>query len=229
MFCQMCARIPLLSCVILGYEICGGYSHYASLVSGFYNREPLTSAEQIADFIGRPELPRMRGRTRAKEALHYILDGSASPMETVLACMLTLPASLGGEGLPAPRLNHEITLDSTARLLAGSRSVRVDAAWPEARFGLEYDSDAHHPDPSRDRRRREALAHMGWRIATVDTGQIGNALELRKTLSLARVELGLEQQAGKSVTDPRMLFSTLMKLTRANLGMSAALFQERIA
>lgn len=219
-YAQMAYRHPELPLIVLGYELCGSYSHFALPISGFYRRQPLTSRSRIE--MSLDMLTQMRGVQPARRALHHVLDGSASPMETVIACALTLPTEVGGQGFAKPLLNHEVVLDDVGRRLTGTGTCRIDAAWPDLRFGLEYDSDMYHPDPAKDRRRREALAHQGWNIYTVDTAQIRRYSELEKTIAL--VDGMVSRKKRPDPATARRLFSTLMKLTRANLGLEPALF-----
>ena len=69
-------------------------------------------------------------------------------METALALMLSLPRNVGGYGLPKPRMNWVIDVE-------GGRFRVVDAYWPDAGVGLEYDSDAHHAE--KDKIRADSL------------------------------------------------------------------------
>ena len=87
------------------------------------------------------------GRQMAR-AVRYAVEGAASPMETALALMLSLPRNVGGYGLPKPRMNWVIDVE-------GGRFRVVDAYWPDAGVGLEYDSDAHHAE--KDKIRADSL------------------------------------------------------------------------
>ena len=108
-FLQMANETSLVGAAVLGFELCGGYAHFSQLASGFYDRPPLTSREKIGDALGK--LAGVRGKRRAAEALDLVLDGSRSPMETVLTCALAFPGGLGGCGFEAPIMNHEVVLD----------------------------------------------------------------------------------------------------------------------
>ena len=85
-------------------------------------------------------------------------------------------------GIPEPELNHRLTI--------GRREVRVDIAWPEVRFGLEYDGD-HHRDPrsfAADIRRQELVQDIGWslmRATRDDLFRDPQALVLRVASRLA--------------------------------------------
>ena len=42
-FIQMAGVTSRVGAVVLGYELCGEYAHFSELVSGYYEREPLTA------------------------------------------------------------------------------------------------------------------------------------------------------------------------------------------
>ena len=103
------------------------------------------------------------GRAMAR-AVRYAVEGSASPMETALALMLSLPKNLGGYGLPKPQMNWVILVD------AGSQLVRVaDLFWPEASIALEYDSDAFHTEKEKIRLDSLRRNQLGAQSVTVFT------------------------------------------------------------
>lgn len=62
-FVQMAQLTSLVGAVVLGCELCGGYSHFPRLISGFYERPPLTSVERLQ---GAPRVPRGAVRPRAR-------------------------------------------------------------------------------------------------------------------------------------------------------------------
>ena len=69
-------------------------------------------------------------------------------------------------GVPRPVCQYVIR-DQDGRHLG-----RVDFAWPECRFGLEYLGDEHHSPRrwSHDDRRLDRIQAMGWRIEQSDRG-----------------------------------------------------------
>ena len=223
-FIQMCTSLGELSAVILGYELCGGYSHFSQLISGFYDRKELTSTKRIDEMIG--SLPVMYGKTRARRALARVLDGSRSPMETVIACMMSLSQSMGGYGILDARANFSVKLDDFAARLAGQRSCLIDLALciGTKRIGLEYDGVDYHTDPSADRKRREALAHMGWTIYTINIDDIQDFRHFDQHIRLFIGELLPSGSKLPAEKDQRALFGGLLRITRCSLGINAALF-----
>jgi len=205
-FLQMAGRLTLIELILLGFELCGAYSMPAQADAqpappdaaeggrpgrkgkGFNTRPPLTSVARLRAFLGKTS--GMKGRKRAMRALRYIMDGSASPMETRLAMLLTLPHSLGGYGLPKAELNHRVTPARRDRRGAGQAYYVCDMFLPEHGTAREYDSDLIHAGSeriARDSVRRNALAMLGITVYTVGAEQIqGEAAMNRMAYILAR-------------------------------------------
>ena len=115
------------------------------------------------------------GRATALRATRYLLDGSASAMETLLALLLYLPNNLGGYGLKKPKLNYRVDAPASLRELADRSYCLCDLCWPEANLAVEYDSRLHHSEPGRqssDARRRSTLIALGFTVITVFPGHI---------------------------------------------------------
>ena len=185
-FLQLANQLPLPRLIQLGYELCGGYS--IPLVGdlevpkrGYYEREPFTETKALQAFIER--MSGVKGHQKAMRALRYILDGSASPMETKLSMLLTLPYNLGGYGFFFPELNYRITPSKTA-LRSASKSYYVcDLFWPDYDLAVEYDSDYCHTGTKNiaaDSKKRNALALMGITVITVTKNQLYSRIELEK-------------------------------------------------
>lgn len=222
-FVQMARRLTPVAAAVLAVELCGGYSHFSRMASGFYDRPPLTSCASIRSACA--ALKGLYGLGRAAEPLALALDGSRSPMETVLACDLAFPQTMGGQGFVKPVLNLEVPLDELARRKTHTATCRIDLAWPVERIGVEYDSSECHQDPVKDRARREALAHMGWTIYTADLAHMHDLSELVRTAGLfegvvPRVDGGGPPPWSLSAE----LHRRLLKATRCGVGIEAALF-----
>ena len=109
-----------------------------------------------------------------------IAGPARSPMETALAVLAAASPGDGGMGLPAPELNHRVELGVEGRrILGGQQALFVDLFWPEAGFGIEYDSTAFHDGRDRqlrDKRRQEACDLLGievvpwtWQLVSDET------------------------------------------------------------
>ena len=191
-FIQMASELSLVDLVVLGFEFCGRYrlDKKAAPEIGFRKDQPLTSTAKLRSYVERAS--GLKGLKNAQKALRFIADGSESPMETVLALLLTLPYRLGGYGFPMPLLNPTIDIEIAGRKTPRKQHYRFDLYWPSEQVDVEYDSDAFHALPeklTKDSNRRNTLVSAGISVITVSRGQIMNiagthkvAKELGKTL-----------------------------------------------
>ena len=186
-FFQMAGELPLLKLIELGYELCGTYS--LSINSEYspelevtdktiYGHPRLTDTRALNAFVTR--MKGISGHEKTCRALRYIADGSASPMETILVMLLTLPYKLGGYGLPMPELNKRIDLKKAIKQNVGKAYYICDIFWPDANLVIEYDSDFYHTGADRiasDSKKRLDLAAQGITVVTVTWKQIRNIAE----------------------------------------------------
>ena len=168
----MAREMTVAQLVLLGLELCGTYA-LAENGPAISREAPLTTAAKLRAFVeaaaGAP------GRATALRATRYLLDGSASAMETLLALLLYLPNNLGGYGLKKPKLNYRVDAPASLRELADRSYCLCDLCWPEANLAVEYDSRLHHSEPGRqssDARRRSTLIALGFTVITVFPGHI---------------------------------------------------------
>jgi very-short-patch-repair endonuclease len=177
-FLQMASVLSLEELIKLGYELCGPYSETTDGLPCVQCEKPLTSVARIKAYLAKSQSS--HGSRKALRALGYILDGSASPMETNLAMLLCLPNRFGGYGLSRPLLNHRIDITQRVKKTASGRYYRCDLYWPEQKLAIEYDSDAFHTGPQRiadDSKRRNDLSALGITVVTV-TKQHINSIKL---------------------------------------------------
>ncbi len=190
-FVQMATKMSFPQLLELGFELCGTYNLPSEGSKKAFQRNPLTSVESLSLFID--VIDGLRGTVDARRALPYIVEGSASPRETILTLLLCLPLRLGGCGLPQPELNHQVFLDEIARRATGKKSLRCDLYWPAARLAVEYDSDLHHTGGDRiadDATRRAVLANMGIGVVTVTRRQVTARSEFALVVQLLARHLG---------------------------------------
>jgi len=203
-FVQMAGEMSLIQLVMLGYEICGSYrlDSEASTGRGFRDDVPLTSVNALKSFVAK--LKGYKGIKNARRALRFIADGSASPMETILAMFLTLPYMLGGYSFPPPLLNCPIDVPDSSKKAKGKSRYYCDMYWPDEQVDVEYDSDFYHTKEERiakDAIRRNALTSVGIAVVTVSRKQINNTAELR------RVAMALSGLLGKQLRCPKPEFT----------------------
>ena len=203
-FLQMANQLTLIELIELGYEFCGGYSlplpdDEKVPERGFYNRKELTSTKKLAAFLD--DMSGVKGSLKAVRALHYLQDGSASPMETKLAMLLTLPFKLGGYGFLAPELNHRINLSKTARRHFRKQYYVCDLFWPGKELAVEYDSDQNHTGSERianDSNKRNALASAGINVVSVTKRQLYNSPEFESSARTIAHHMGRRLFSKKS-------------------------------
>ena len=144
---------------LLGFELCGTYVLDTSWDGCTYTDTALTSVSKISRMID--ALPGYAGVARARKALAHVKDASHSPMESVLALLLSLPTRLGGLGLGPIALNHPVATPLGPR--------RPDILFPKLRCGLEYKGKEYHSVEAvgRDDRRQNKLVGSGVTVLNV--------------------------------------------------------------
>lgn len=214
-FAQLAASLSVESLIALGYELCGTYALQPD-APATQRTKPLSSVGKLTAFVS--ATPGFPGRKKALRAVRYVIGGSASPMETALSMMLSLPYALGGYSLASPLLNSRIDVPRSMRNRIDRSYCRPDLCWPERRLCLEYDSALYHHDPDRqesDARRRNSLTTLGYTVLTVSPHQLTDpALFNRLAKQIANF---LNKRL--RYTDPTF--------TRAHLRLRAALFEDR--
>ena len=183
-FLLMASELPIEQLIALGCELCGlyvllpkGVTHPGALDEMPKRTSPLTNTSKISEFLER--VGKANGKAKAQRALKYVVDGSRSPMETMVYMLLCLPAKLGGYGLPKPEMNATIQLDEEARAIAQRRHCEGDLCWPNTRppLDIEYHGEVHvgASQMKSDVGRELGIEHMGWRVMTVTSSQVFDA------------------------------------------------------
>jgi hypothetical protein len=115
-----------------------------------------------------------RGGRRAAEALNLCDPRAESPPESHLRVAIV------SGGLPAPIPQYNVRWN-------GDFVARVDLAWPELRFAVEYDGQ-WHVDPAQladDRSRLRALTACGWVVYHVTNRDMRDLPTLIADLTMA--------------------------------------------
>lgn len=140
-------------------ELCGLYALGAA---GMAAVPPLTTCEKIRAYacelaaLRRGLGQRMpRGTPAVLGILPHVTEWAASPAEVAIALLLSLPADVGGFGLPTASLNQKIAV-------MGSEYI-CDLAWNDGACLLEYQGETHKQRWRRasDRRKHNALRGDG--------------------------------------------------------------------
>ena len=110
-----------------------------------FDLEPVTTIERIRWYS---QHVRVRGGAgKLRDALCLAMEGSASPPETIMALMLSLPREMGGYGLGRPSLNARLDVKPVEHDNVGKDVYFPDAFWQDAFADVEYESTSFHLDP----------------------------------------------------------------------------------
>lgn len=145
-FLQMARELDFLNLARLGFELCGSYSLDARAERGFFDRAPLTDPRKIRSFA--EASPHLKRRKAVLRALQHVLPGSASPAETRLAMLLSLPCRLGGFGLPKPLMTSASIYRSPKRPSAGSASSNATSTGPSSAWESSTTATRCTPGPT---------------------------------------------------------------------------------
>lgn len=170
---QLSRDIPLHRLIRLAFEACGTYALVGGSERGFRTRPSLIDTRWLSSYVQKAQ--GIFGIRQLKAALSRVIDGSASPMETALAMLLSLPHSMGGYGLPKPLLNHSIPLEGRERLVTGRACYIPDLYWPTQKVVVEYDGADYYTGEAQianDLRRRNILTSLGLTVLTVRKEQV---------------------------------------------------------
>ena len=169
-FVVMARYLSFAELVEFGFYLCGSY---VGIGEKIYSCRPLTTKNQIKDCIEKNR--KVAGAGKAEDALKYVLENSASPMETKLAMLLCLPPKRGGYGFVAPTLNYQIDKQANKWGTTFANYYKCDLTWPEARVALEYDSNLYHTGADHlasDSIRRTELINLGYTVISVASPQV---------------------------------------------------------
>lgn len=147
--------------------------------SGFVSSKPISSVDSLLAFAN--SAAAFPGCDRARKALRYVLNRSASPAESRLVLLLCAKRSMGGYGLPLPQMNYRVDVVGEGRKCTSRKYFVLDLFWESARLDVEYDSDAFHASKAgiaSDAERRNALVAMGYTVITVTNGQVSSVNSL---------------------------------------------------
>ncbi len=174
MFLHLAGTLSFEALALLAFELCGEYSRMPD-GSGFMSAKPVSSVASLTAFAS--SAASFPGNARARKALRFALDNSASPAESRLVLLLCAKRTLGGYGLPLPKMNHRANVVGEGRKCTAHKYFVFDLFWENARLDVEYDSDMFHASAegiSSDAERRNALLAMGYRVITVTNAQISS-------------------------------------------------------
>lgn len=179
---------------LLILELCGSYSINPSNKSFVNNICPITDIKTIKNYLSRFKNmnPYAKGVNKLLKICKYAQSGSASPMESRLFIKLCGPKKQGFYECNGLKPNQRINLSNKAKLIAGQDYIIPDISCKKKKVAIEYDSAQFHENTTqgqRDKRRRDALVHDGWKVITLVPSQINNpkvfhtiAIDIKKAL-----------------------------------------------
>lgn len=140
LFLQMASVMSFPMLVLLGHELCGGFTRDAvdPLEGPLVDDIPAaTSVEEISDFLR--SIGRYKGIEIARRALDYVSDHAVSAPEAVMSTVYALPKDERGYGM------GPVTLNKRARLGPGldAKSRYPDLMFGFAPVGINYDGSEH--------------------------------------------------------------------------------------
>ena len=197
---QVTGKLSLPRILQLALEFCGSYSLPANntvrsdpsfMDKGFIERPALTSKEKLTAFYS--QMRNSINQRQTSRSLRFISNGSASPMETALTILLTLPYHYGGYGFDLPELNTPITPVKAALQNSSKSYYRCDLYWRKLRLAMEYDSDRFHSGSeqiARDSMKRNSLQAMGVTVITVTKQQVNSTFEFERIARQLAVHFG---------------------------------------
>ena len=185
----------LLGAVVLACEFAGTYRLPVADKPVNYEAAPLMTCEnlrQMSSWLGTTSVEK-----RACEVSQLALNKSASPMETAVALMLTLPVHMGGFGIPQPKLNTPTDVSSGWETLSDRDEVKADMLWEEQRVAAEYDSYEFHGrlGPRRltqDAIRSNILTARGYSVFRITFGVVSSLAGMSLLARQIAHALGIE-------------------------------------
>lgn len=190
LFLRLASSLGFYELIAYGDELCGLYAFDPNAMRHLRKRsQPLTTIKKLHAFL--LQAKGCLGCGKALRALPFIVERSASPMETVSEMLLCLPYRHGGYGLPTPEMNFEIPLSGRAVQLAGQGVCYADLCWDYVRFVYEYHGLYDHANPQDfqdDRGRVDAIKLMGYNVMEVTYKQVSNLLAFESiAVEIARI------------------------------------------
>ena len=207
MFLHAASILSFEQLIAFGDELCGLYSFSEQEKRGFRQREvPLITTEQLRRYLD--GAAGCTGRKAAIRALPFVVDRSASPMETFDEMTMCLPYRLGGYGMPEFQMNAEVPLTPRAARIARRSSCRLDMGNIDALLDVEHDGKLDHStdeDKDSDRDRVNGLKEMGFEVIELTRHEVGDLFVYETIIERIAKILGKRIHASKKGATPERL------------------------
>lgn len=183
-FVQMASQLCEPQAIEFGINLCAKFYTDPKTTKPL-ERKPVTCADKIAAYIDSLD-GRYKGISRAKHALKWVVDNTASRMETRCAILMHYSKCYGGAGFPPIEANYHVKPGRLAGM-TNQDNYWIDGAWPDPMAGYEYLGEEEHPDLKADMRRIDELEALGWHLVVLDKRTVYNHdLFVKPMLQLAR-------------------------------------------
>ena len=179
-FLQMASTASLWQLIEIGNYLCSTFSISDEGRGYTGKREQLVSVRLLAEFLDTLP-PNTYGANKARAALEYVVELTASPKESQLAMHYRLPLELGGRGPINICANQAIQIDEHGQRLLASGHLVGDLFLPDFNCDLEFDSIEFHTGRFRldhTQTRRNVLEAMGIKTVSATEGQINRIEKL---------------------------------------------------
>lgn len=193
---QLSTKLSFVDLLEIALEFCGGYALNPQDGYSFDYRPALTDVPKLTAYA-----LDIRGRHGARTfapILSYIVEDSASPMETIVLMLLCLPSKLGGQQLPLPKHNVKIPITERARSHTKRKHLICDLFWEKYRLDVECDSTLYHASKEQlgiDSDRRIILDAMGYSYVGITWWQLEHEEEFLNVVQAIRKAMGLKLQS----------------------------------
>ena len=144
LFIEMATELDPAHHLMLGHELCGGFSRDADDPRNgdvTFPCPPITTRSKIEGYLGKTR--RIAGAKQARLTLAVLADNAWSPTESAIATMASLPFGEYGYDLGPCELN--VRIDTPGKLArAASKASRVpDILFAGTPVGINYDGAVH--------------------------------------------------------------------------------------
>lgn len=177
MFLHAARTLNMIQLIAFGDELCGLYSFDRRQRRGFSKRKyPLTTKAKIGQLFQKVSSS-CHGKGLALKALQYVIERSASPMETFDELTMCLPYRYGGYNLLEPKMNHRVDLSPKAARIAKREKCFLDMGYPDYDLDVEHHGKLDHSSnegKASDRARVNALQEMGLEVIELTADQVGD-------------------------------------------------------
>lgn len=176
MFLQAANILSFPALIAFGDELCGLYSFDEQEDRGFRRRTaPLTTKRKLERCL--EQAKGCKGSAQARSALSYIVENSASPMETLDEMTMCLPYRHGGYGLHVPEMNQEVELNERAARIAKRQKCFLDMGYLPTKLDIEHHGKYDHSSEAEvasDRARVNGLREMGIEVVELTIDQVSD-------------------------------------------------------